>query len=259
MQNSRTCDSNIIDIEGLRLNYRDTGQGTVVLLLHGWGSSSESFIQLESCLSANFRVISLDLPGFGDSELPKSAWSLSDYVNAVKSFMTAMAIEKPMIVGHSFGGRIAICLGAEVLVSKIILTNSAGVRLRRSPMYYLKVYSYKLAKQLLTVLPTKISADLLLELQQHFGSSDYKNAHPVLRQILVKVVNEDLSPLLPKIKVPTLLIWGENDTTTPLKEAKVMEKNIPDVGLVIIKGAGHYCFLDKPAEFNIIADHFFRH
>jgi pimeloyl-ACP methyl ester carboxylesterase len=258
MQNSANSNSSIISIDGLQLHYRESGIGSVILLLHGWGSNAASFMQLENYLGANFRVIALDLPGFGDSQLPASAWSLGDYVSIVKAFMNEMAIEKPMVVGHSFGGRIAICLGAQNLVSRIILTSSAGVRLPKSLLYYLKVYSYKFAKQLVNCLPEKIRTELLLELQQYFGSSDYKNAHPVLRQILVKVVNEDLSPLLPKINVPTLLIWGENDTTTPLAEAKVMEKNIPDVGLVIIKGAGHYCFLDKPTEFNIIADHFFR-
>lgn len=251
--------SKILTLDGNRLHYREIGAGFPVLLLHGWGSSVDSFSYLEKHLAPNFRVVSLDLPGFGGSDAPASAWSLNDYVELVKSFIAQLDMGKPAVIGHSFGGRIAICLGAQDLVSKIILANSAGVRPRRSPLYYLQVYAYKLARRLLDLAPASLRPALLEKLQQRFGSSDYRNAAPVLRKILVNVVNEDLTALLPAIKVPTLLIWGEQDTATPLYQAKILEQNIPDAGLVVLKGAGHYSFLDKPGEFNLIADHFLQH
>lgn len=259
MQDTKSDFSKTVTIDEIPLHYREAGSGPPVLLLHGWGSSVDSFIHLEKHLAPNFHVLSLDLPGFGGSTPPPSAWTLSDYVTLVKKFMSGLNIANPAIVGHSFGGRIAICLGAQGLVSKLILANSAGVRPRRSPLYYMKVYAYKLARRLLNLAPDNLHPVLLEKLQQRFGSSDYRNAAPILRKILVNVVNEDLTALLPSIKAPTLLIWGEDDTTTPVWQAKIMEQKIPDAGLVLIKGAGHYCFLDKPGEFNLIADHFLRH
>lgn len=259
MQDSNSGASKFLTIDGIRLHYREVGLGDSVLLLHGWGSNVDSFGYLEKYLATNFKVFSLDLPGFGASEPPLTAWTLADYVKLVQDFMSQLSMIKPAVIGHSFGGRIAICLGSKGLLSKLILADSAGVRPRRKPQYYLKVYSYKLAKNLLHMIPGNLRSLLLEKLQQRFGSSDYRNASPILRQTLVNVVNEDLSALLPDIKAPTLLIWGENDLDTPLYQAKIMEKNIPDVGLVVIKGAGHYSFLDKPRDFNLIADHFLRH
>ena len=247
-----------IPIDGNILHYHDIGVGEPVLLLHGWGSGLDAFSYLEKHLSVGFRVISLDLPGFGGSPAPSEAWCLNDYVELVKAFMDKVCISRPAIVGHSFGGRIAICLAAQGLVSKLILANSAGVRPKRGLLYYLRVYSYKLARHLLDLAPQYLRPVLLEKLQQRFGSSDYRSAAPILRKILVKVVNEDLTALLPKITAPTLLLWGDQDQATPLDQAKVMEKAIPDAGLVVLKGAGHYSFLDKPGEFNLIAEHFLR-
>ena len=258
MQDSNPGVSKTLIIDGIRLHYHELGAGIPVLLLHGWGSSVNSFSHLEKHLAPHFRVLSLDLPGFGGSELPLTAWSLADYVELVKAFMSRLDIVNPAVVGHSFGGRIAICLGAQGRLSKLILASSAGVRPRRKPQYYIKVYSYKLAKYLLNLAPQKLRPALLEKLQQRFGSSDYRNASPILRKTLVNVVNEDLSGLLADIKVPTLLMWGEDDTDTPLYQAKIMEQKIPDAGLVVLKNAGHYSFLDKPRDFNLIAEHFLR-
>lgn len=246
-------------IDGVLLNYRDVGNGLPVVLLHGWGSDISSFSRLERDLSAGFRVISLDLPGFGNSASPPGVWSLIDYCHLVEHFLKFLNLVHPVLIGHSFGGRISIVLGAKGIAGKLILVNSAGVPSKKSLIYYCKVYFYKSAKFCLKILPAQLQARLLERLQQKFGSSDYRNAAPLLRQILVKVVNEDLSPLLPQIKVPTLLMWGDSDQTTPLYQAKIMEKRIPDSGLVVLKNAGHYCYLDKPQEFYTIVNHFLSH
>lgn len=247
-----------ITLKGLAIHYRDVGEGKPIVLLHGWGSRMSVFSQLERFLAPNFRVLSLDLPGFGGSEKPHELWALNDYVALVQAFFDHFGLDRPWVLGHSFGGRIAIVLGAKGLASKLVLAGAAGVKPRRPLSYYLKVYSYKLAKQILRVLPESSRESCLNRLRQGAGSADYRNADPVMRGILVKVVNEDLTGLLPDIKVPTLLIWGEHDDATPLYQAKIMEKAIADSGLVVLKKAGHYCFMDKPHEFNLIADHFFK-
>lgn len=252
--------SSSITIDGITVHYHDTAQGSpTVVLLHGWGSNLASFQRLEHDLAPTFRVIALDLPGFGASSPPPCVWSLSDYCRLVEAFFSHLNVVNPVLIGHSFGGRISIVLGAKGVAGKLILVNSAGVRSKKSWLYYAKVYAYKAAKLCLNRLPAERRDRLLLKLQQKAGSSDYRNATPLLRQILIKVVNEDLTPLLPQIKTPTLLMWGDKDQTTPLYQAQTMEKLIPDAGLVVLKNAGHYCYLDKPLEFYTIVNHFLRH
>lgn len=260
MQVSHNSSFTNLKLNELSINYRDVGNGaSVVLLLHGWGSHIGNFRQLETILAKNFRVVSLDLPGFGATSVPVSVWSLQDYVHFVKSFMQALNLERPAILGHSFGGRIAICLGEQNLASRIILANSAGVLPKKSFIKRAKVLLYKFAKYFLLVLPQSLRTFVLEYLQRKFGASDYRNASPIMRKILVKVVNEDLTGKMPHITAPTLLIWGKNDTVTSLEEqAKIMEQTIPNSGLVVIEGAGHYSFLDKPVEFALIAESFLK-
>ncbi|MBR5743808.1 MAG: alpha/beta hydrolase, partial [Muribaculaceae bacterium] len=153
-------------------------------------------------------------------------------------------------IGHSFGGRVAILLGSRNQTDKIILVDAAGIRPKRSLKYYFKVYTFKAGKHLTRLLMGKEKAEARIEkMRKKAGSSDYNNASPRMRAILSKVVNEDLTDRLPLIKVPTLLVWGENDTATPLRDAKIMEREIPDAGLVVFPGCGHYSFLENPRQF----------
>jgi pimeloyl-ACP methyl ester carboxylesterase len=144
---------------------------------------------------------------------------------------------------------IMLCFYFPQLVSKLILVDSAGIKPRRGITYYLKVGMFKLAKACLKFpLFGSKSEQWLERVYRLTGSTDYRQAGN-LRPILVRVVNEDLSELLPEISQPTLLIWGENDTATPVYQAKIMEKLLPDANLVILKGAGHYSYLDKFSQF----------
>ncbi|MES0337621.1 MAG: alpha/beta hydrolase [Candidatus Magnetobacterium sp. LHC-1] len=223
-----------------------------MLLLHGWASSLDSFVSVQRYLSSKFKVYAIDFPGFGKSEEPKEIWGTEDYCTFLEAFMEKMNIAKPIIIGHSFGGRVAIRLALKKKADKLILIDSAGIRPKRTAKYYFKVYSYKLAKYMLKYL----SPRLLVKYKGSVGSKDYINASPTMKQILIKVVNEDLTKLLPEITIPSLLIWGENDMETPLYQANVMNKLIPDSGLVILKGAGHFSHIDKTREFLIVTGNF---
>lgn len=251
----------LIDICGLKINYEEYGKGKEVILLHGWGANIDSFAPVSRFLSNNFRVIAIDLPGFGKSEMTDKALNIADYANFVSEFIKKMSIQKPILIGHSNGGRIIIYLTAKKLVAahKIILIDSAGIKPKRKLKYYLKVYLFKTIKKFLQ-LPIfgKRSDELIERARSKFGSTDYKNASGVLRQTMVKLVNEDLRGLLPEIKASTLLIWGENDTATPVSDGKLMEKLIPDAGLVVLKNAGHFSYLDKQNEFNTIISSFLK-
>lgn len=246
-------------VDGLKINYRVSGEGKNVVLIHGWGASLKSFQPVHNYLEKYFCTYSIDLPGFGESQEPKEVWSSEEYADLVSKFLDKLNIEEPILIGHSFGGKVSIRLAANKRINKIILIGSAGIKPKRKPEYYFKVYSYKLAKNIFK-LPflNKYSEKVMNYFKKKAGSSDYRNASGIMQQVFVKVVNEDIKWLLPQIKVPTLLIWGENDTATPVADGQIMEKSMIDAGLVILKKAGHYAYLDKFNEFIIIISNFLK-
>lgn len=248
-------------INGIDTNYLAVGQGEAVLLLHGWGSSLEPYRQLINLLSKKYFVIALDMPGFGKTGEPERPFGVDDYVDFVLEFLKLFSISKLSLVGHSFGGRVIIKMANRELpfaVDKIVLIDSAGIKPQASKKRSMKQRCYKIGKWFATrKIIAKLLPDLLEKLRVKFGSADYVAASPMMRQCLVKVVNEDLSHLLPGIKAPTLLVWGENDTATPLSDAKKMEAEIPDAGLAVIKNAGHFSFVEQPVIFGSIMASFF--
>jgi pimeloyl-ACP methyl ester carboxylesterase len=154
----------------------------------------------------------------------------------------------PTLVGHSFGGRVSLLYASRNEVKSVVLADAAGVKPRRSLSYYRKVYTYKLLKHALPILIGRTKANMLLEQRRaRAASSDYNRATPMMRAILSKCVNEDLCSVMPRIKAPVLLFWGELDTATPLSDARTMERLIPDAGLVVAKGAGHFAMIEQKA------------
>lgn len=255
-----------IELEGVCLHYSDTGNsdGPAVVLMHGWGCSLETVRSIAAILEPEYRVLSLDLPGHGKSTEPDDCpdgrpWGVAEYTNLVSRFIDTLSLRSPALIGHSFGGRIAILLGSQRDdISRIVLVDAAGVKPSRSIKYYLKVYSYKALKFLAPLLLGKKRGERLLERwRRRAGSSDYRSSSPMMRRIMSRCVNEDLCSVMPLIKAPTLLVWGEDDTATPLADAKKMESLIPDAGLVSFKGCGHYSFLDNPGGFRAVMKSFF--
>lgn len=243
-----------IEIENIKVNYKKTGQGSNIILLHGWGCDLHIFDNLQLFLEKKFTVYSIDLPGFGKSNSPQTAWTIEDYASFVEIFIRLNDIKIPILFGHSFGGRISIILGSRIQLNKIILIGSAGIKPKRGINYYLKIYTFKAGKHFIKLINGNY--ELLNKWRKKFGSSDYQNTSGIMQKVFINVVNQDLKKYLPNICVPTLLIWGENDTATPVKDARIMEKLIPNNGLVVLKNCGHYCFIEKSNEFNIIISNF---
>ena len=251
-------------LNGININHYDRGFGSGVLFLHGWGSDLASFQPFLDRISEpglGYRVCALDLPGFGQSGEPPAAWSVDDYADFTLDFLAALGIKSAVLIGHSFGGRIAIKLAARknlpIEVPKIILVDSAGIRRKRTVKQMAWLFFYKAVKRIVSMEAVqKKFPELLEKWRKKIGSEDYRNASPRMRECLVKAINEDLTSCLPSISCPTLLIWGENDTATPLEHAKIMEKLIPDAGLVVLKNAGHYSFLDQSYTFGRVLDSF---
>lgn len=247
-----------VQIKKLNISYIDEGEGTLVLFLHGWGCNKEIFNREVELLKGKYRVVAMDFPGFGESTEPKNSFCVDDYVEIVDEFINYILknVEKKevILVGHSYGGRVIIKLNAKedkkYIILKNILIDAAGIKELLSIEKKLKQNMYKIGK-IIYGLPfaKKIFGKSLEEYKASHGSEDYRKANPIMRETLVKSVNEDLTPILNKVKVPTLLIWGENDKATPLSDAKLMEKEMEDAGLVVLKNCGHFSFLEDRSTF----------
>ena len=246
-----------INIHGVTFNYTVEGTGKPIVLMHGWGCNHTTLASIEQALTPDFKVYNVDFPGFGKSSEPEEVWGINDYADLMKEFLSVEKIENPILAGHSFGGRVGILLASQIPVHKLILIDAAGIKPRRTLSYYYKVYTYKAVRHTLPLIFGKDKAEELLnKYRKRVGSSDYSQASQKMRMIMSKVVNEDLKYAMPKIKCPTLLIWGANDTATPISDARKMEKLIPDAGLVEFKGIGHYSFLENPYQFRSVINSF---
>lgn len=237
------------------------------MIIPGWNTNTDTYKVLIDAI-ANYRtVICLDMPGSmrssngGKSDELKISWCVDDYVRFIIKFIEKLNIKELDVIGHSNGGRIIIKLmsvkNLSFKINKIILIGSAGIVHKKSLKKRIKIRTYKICKKVFQIkLIQKIFPHLLEKLKNYFGSVDYKNASPIMRETLVKLVNEDVREYLPNIKVPTLLIWGENDTETPIEDAELMHSMLADSGLIRVKGCSHYVFLEQASYVNLIVANF---
>ena len=253
-----TMDKNL-HINGVEFHSTVQGEGQPIVLMHGWGCNHATLASIEKVLLPNVKVYNVDFPGFGTSSEPETVWGVEEYTCLIEQMVKEEGMENPILLGHSFGGRVGLLYASRNEVKKLILVDAAGVKPRRTLKYYVKVYSFKAMKRVLPLLMGKKRGEEMIEKYRgKGGSSDYNSASPKMRAILSKVVNEDLKHVMPNIKCPTLLVWGKNDTATPLRDAQVMEKLIPDAGLVAFDGVGHYSFLENPFQFAAVLKSFLK-
>lgn len=237
-------------IDSIAVNYIDEGEGDVILLLHGWGANITLYAGIIDVLSSGHRVIAPDMPGFGRTPEPPGPWCVDDYVDFIIKFIGSFGFTKFSIVVHSFGGRVFFKLNSRqelpFVIEKAVLIDSAGILPKRSLKQRISLRCYKIAR---AVMSTKVLhflyPDAVEDMRRRRGSADYNSATPIMRATLVKVVNEDLEPLMHLVKCPTLLIWGNQDTATPLSDAERMRELIPDAGLVVCEGAGHFSYAEQ--------------
>ncbi len=247
----------VLKYHDIELHYDVTGSGSPLILMHGWGCNSSTVASIAKVAAESHTVYNVDFPGFGASTEPSEVWGVEEYTQLIEALADAESMESPALIGHSFGGRVGLLYASRRPVSKLVLVDAAGIKPRRKPSYYYKVYSYKLMRRLAELTMPKAKAQAFLDRQRaKRGSSDYANSTPMMRAILSKVVNEDLKEVMPSIKAPTLLIWGEDDTATPLSDAKTMSRLIPDAGLVTFAHCGHYSFLDNLVQFAAVLRRF---
>ncbi len=234
----------------------------VVTMLHGWGASIELVRPLGERMAAlGYRVVMLDLPGFGTTPPPPGAWTVFDYAEAVAAHLRGLGVEKTHLFGHSFGGRLGLILGADhaALIDKMVLADAAGIRPPTPVSVKARTAVYKAVRDGLRGVGLRGLSDWLrASYAARYASADYQAASGVMRETFVKVVNQDLRAWAARVQAPTLLLWGGKDDDTPVSHGRELERLIPDAGLVIFEGAGHYSYLERAADAARIMHTFFK-
>ena len=228
-------------VNGLAVEYADEGAGPVLLLLHGWKDTHRTFDALVPFLKDQFRIVRLDLPGFGGSDTPKEAWHVGDYALFIAAFMAKVGVVPLALVGHSLGGRIVLKGVGEGVLSaeRIVLIASAGVARRktlRNRFFYIVA---KIGKLLMFIPPFSFWKARMRKKLYAAAGSDYLGAGE-LRQTFLNVIREDLSEAAQQISVPTLLVWGSADTETPVTDGERLKEMMPHATLEVIAGADHF-------------------
>jgi pimeloyl-ACP methyl ester carboxylesterase len=239
------------------------GDGVPLIMLHGWGANIDLVWPLAERLAPlGYRIYACDLPGFGESAPPAEAWTVFDYAKFVIAYLDALGLERAHLFGHSFGGRLGLILGADYShrINKMVLADSAGIVEKAPLAKRLRLGAYKSVRDGLYKVGASELADTLREAYNaRYGSSDLQQANGVMRQVFINVVNQDLRDYAKRVQPSTLLIWGDKDEDTPLWYGQTFEKLIPDAGLVVHKGVGHYSYLEQLPETARIMDYFFKH
>ncbi|MBI1857288.1 alpha/beta hydrolase [Candidatus Saccharibacteria bacterium] len=232
-------------VDSLITNYTRAGRGKVIVLLHGWGDSLATFNDLGRELAGGFEVITLDLPGFGQTQSPKFAWTLDDYAHFVKNFLDKLGVKPDVIVGHSNGGALAIRgLSMDVLKSeKLVLLASSGVRNTKSVQRNLIKTIAKIGKISTFWMPRRHKQKLQKWLYGAVGSDMLVVPH--MQETFRQTVRQDIQKDALKITVPTLLIYGDKDRATPSQSiGNKLHKLISGSQMEVIPEAGHFIHHD---------------
>lgn len=240
-----------LNINDINVNYIDYGvkDGKAIVLLHGWGQNIEMMQMIGEPFKNKYRIIIVDLPGFGYSDEPKDAIGVDGYTKIIEELLKRLNVEKPILVGHSFGGRISVKFASRNKVDKLILLSPA---LRGHDNNGMKTKILKFLKKVPVINKLETWA------KNHMGSRDYKAASPIMKKVLVKTVKEDLSLDAIKIKVPTILIYGDNDSEVPYEDTKEYERLIDDCGLIIYENCTHYAYLERLNQTISIIENFIK-
>ena len=255
-------DYTIIQLNNINIAEHIIGAGESILFLHGWGANIGLILPLaERLLQSGFCCYMVDMPGFGKSDEPPQAWTVYDYANFVLDYLDMHGLEQVYLFGHSFGGRLGLILGSQHShrIKKMVLSDTAGIMQGTPFIPKMRLNLYKSIRDTMYSVGLNSMADNLREkYNQRYGSSDFQAVSGVMRQTFIDVVNEDLLPLASQVKVSTLLFWGEKDEDTPLWMGQKLEQEIPDAGLIVHQGAGHYAYLEKLVDTAQVMDYFFK-
>lgn len=236
-------------VDSLLTHYEVQGNGSLVLILHGWGDNLKGLVGLQRDLSRHYRVLAVDLPGFGGSESPAGAWGLDEYSTFIAHFLRKLGENPPhLLIGHSNGGAIAIRGLAKGLLEadKLVLLSSAGIRGEYKGRVRALRYIAKAGKAMTLPLPKKVKQSLRKTAYSTIGSDMLVAEH--LQASFKKIVTDDVRKDAATLIVPTLLLYGENDTATPVVFGEILHQAIDGSTLEVLPGAGHFIHLDRPHD-----------
>ena len=237
---------NIANITRDTLGSAETPGRWQFIWAHGWGQNRQAMAPLAQSLTSLGGHILIDFPGFGDAPAPQTAWTTADYADLTARFLNELGPAGPVVwIGHSFGGRVGIQMAARHpdMIDRLVLIAAAGLPRRRSAVERARVagriYTFKTLKSLAPVLGLDVN-----KLRDRFGSADYRNAG-AMRDTLVKVISEDLSPEAQRISCPTRLIYGAQDTETPPEIGQRLDALIPNSEFSVLDKQDHYSLLGE--------------
>jgi len=261
MTNSQGVTEKIMDVRGISVNYKIAGQGPVILILHGWGSSSDSWTQVQQLLAEKgYQVVVPDLPGFGKTDAPKEIWGVEEYAKFAKQFADLLISDinksqKFVLAGHSFGGQTAIQFATiyPEKLDQLVLIAAAGVRRTPGVLKKLVMGTAKIASFLLYLVPSQeLRNNIKHAMYMAIRRSDYVRTQGIMRDVFKKVITQDLTAKFSKISIPTLIIWGDKDELTPVQDAYLMDELIPNSKLEIIEGGKHALNFQMPEKLSKI-------
>lgn len=253
-----------ITIENLEVNYKIFGSSSrakasedkTILVLHGWGAGSDAWVEAAVLMvQEGYQVIVPDMPGFGKSQAPKTAWRVDDYVDWVKNFADELKLKEFILIGHSFGGQAAakFCAAHPERVDKLVLCAAAIIRRERLGRRQKIARFLSQGKIMEKYIPFGIYSLLRKAVYRVGGSKDYAMAQGIMAQIFQNVSKEDALERVRQIKAPTLIVWGEKDNETLLVDAYEISHQLINSKLITIPEAGHKLHRTHPQELkNII-------
>lgn len=237
--------------KGIELYYEKYGSGEETLvILPGWGDTRSSFMRLIQTLQDYYTIYIIDYPGFSNTLFPNYDLTIYDYADMVHEWLQSLELENPVLLGHSFGGRILITLTGyyQYVYKKIILMNAAGIRPKKTLKSRIRGKCYKFLKKIANFLPKRWRKQYQKYIFECFSSPDYRVLPDKMRKTFQNVVSEDLKDYLPNIQADTLILWGAMDTSTPIQDGIIMNQNIEHSKLYAFEGAGHFVYLEKFQE-----------
>lgn len=243
----------------IKIYYEKYGNtNKTILILPGWGDTRETFNQIINSFKDNYTIYILDYPGFGKSPIPKKTLTIYDYTEIIYNFLNKNKINNPLIIAHSFGGRITTLLTTKykVKIDKMLLIDIAGIKPKKTLKQKIKETIYKTLKRIIKI--TKNKEKYQKKLIKIFASTDYQNLPNGMHQTFKNIINEDLTNYIKLIPSECLIIWGKQDTSTPLKDAYKIKKLIKNSALIVFPNGNHFPYLQYPYLINKIIYEFIK-
>lgn len=256
----------VVEVDGLRVGFDRRGDGDPVVFVHGYvGDGAATWRPQLDVLSEQFELIAVDLPGAGESADPDEAFGLSGFAGAVADLITALDLAQPHLVGLSFGGAVAIefCRSHQDRISTLTLVGAyAGwggsldhAEVQRRLEQALRLSELGPQQLVDALLPTMFTDRADPDVVAAYGEN-LASFHPAGLRAMARACAEDVSEVVPSIRVPTLLVYGAEDTRAPAGVAHELLSAIPEAELIQLPGAGHACNVDAANEFNQVLTRF---